>query len=103
MIFREDSGLREDLGDYRAPDPPGSPDPPRSFRRPAPLITDDLITKSEAIPRLPGFGVPAALADQIRHRRDGQDVPLGQLQRIRRADLARRLMRRGLRRLSRSA
>jgi predicted nucleotidyltransferase len=67
------------------------------------LTTGDLITKSEAIRRLPGFGVPAALADQIRRRRDGQEVPLGQLQRIRRACLARRLMRRGLRRLSRGA
>jgi predicted nucleotidyltransferase len=67
------------------------------------LATGDLITKSEAIHRLPGFGVPAALADQIRRRRDGQDVPLGQLQRIRRAYLTRRLMRRGVRRLSRGS
>ena len=65
------------------------------------LTTGDLITKSEAIRRLPGFGVPAALADQIRRRRDGQDIPIGPLQRIRRAHLARRLMRRGIRQLSR--
>jgi predicted nucleotidyltransferase len=65
------------------------------------LTTGDLITKSEAIRRLPGFGVPAALADQIRRRRDGRDVAVGPLQRIRRAHVARRLMRRGIRRLSR--
>jgi predicted nucleotidyltransferase len=64
------------------------------------LTTGDLITKSEAIHRLPGFGVPAALADQIRRRRDGRDVAVGPLQRIRRAYAARRLMRRGIRRLS---
>jgi predicted nucleotidyltransferase len=64
------------------------------------LTAGDLITKSEAIRRLPGSGVPAALADQIRRRRDGQDVPLGKLQRIRRAHVARRLMQRGIRRLS---
>ncbi len=64
------------------------------------LTTGELITKSEAIRRLPGFGVPAALADQIRRRRDGQDVPLSKLQCIRRAQAARRLMRRGIRRLS---
>jgi len=69
-------------------------------RAEAVLTTGDLITKSEAIRRLPGFGVPAALADQIRRRRDGQDVPVGSVQRIRRAHLARRLMRRGIRRLS---
>ena len=69
-------------------------------RAEAVLTTGDLITKSEAIRRLPGSGVPAALADQIRRRRDGQDVPLGKLQRIRRAHVARRLMQRGIRRLS---
>jgi hypothetical protein len=65
------------------------------------LTAGDLITKSEAIRRLPSFGVPAALAEEIRRRRDGQDVPLGTLQRIRRARVARRLMRRGIRRLAR--
>jgi predicted nucleotidyltransferase len=65
------------------------------------LTAGDLITKSEAIGRLPGFGVPAALADQIRRRRDGEDVAVGPLERIVRAHLARRLMRRGLRRLGR--
>jgi len=70
-------------------------------RAEAVLTTGDLITKSEAIRRLPGFGVPGALADQVRRRRDGQDVPLGPLQRIHRAHLARRLMRRGIRQLSR--
>jgi predicted nucleotidyltransferase len=70
-------------------------------RAEAVLTTGDLITKSEAIRRLPGFGVPATLADQIRRRRDGQDVTPGRLHRIRRAYLARRLMKRGIRRLSR--
>ena len=70
-------------------------------RAEAVLAVGDLITKSEAIRRLPGFGVPAALADQIRRRRDGEDVTLGRLQRIRRAYLARRLMQRGIRRLRR--
>ncbi len=65
------------------------------------LTTGDLITKSEAIGRLPGFGVPASLAGQIRRRRDGQDVTLGGLQRVRRAYLAWRLMKRGIRRLGR--
>jgi len=69
-------------------------------RAEAVLTTGDLITKSEAIRRLPGFGVPAALEDQIRRRRDGQDVPLGPLHRIRRAYAARRLVQRGIRRLS---
>jgi predicted nucleotidyltransferase len=64
------------------------------------LTAGDLITKSEAIRRLPSFGVPATLADQVRRRRDGQDVPLAPLQRIRRAHVARRLMRRGIRRLT---
>jgi predicted nucleotidyltransferase len=65
------------------------------------LTTGDLITKTEAIRRLSRFGVPAALADQVRHRRDGQDVALGVPQRIYRAYLARSLMTRGIRRLSR--
>jgi hypothetical protein len=58
------------------------------------LTAGDLITKSEAIRRLPGFGVPAAaLAGQIRRRRDGRDAAVGPLQRIRRAYVARRLLR----------
>jgi predicted nucleotidyltransferase len=70
-------------------------------RAEAVLTTGELITKSEAIRRLPDFGVPAALAAQIRRRRDGQDIMLSRLHRIRRAYLARRIMTRGIRRLSR--
>ena len=70
-------------------------------RAEAVLTAGQLITKSDAISRLAGFGVPAALADQIRRRRAGQVDPLGLVQRFRRARLARRIMRDGVRRLSR--
>lgn len=76
-------------------------------RAEAVLTTGDLITKSEAIGRLAGrigrpaaFGVPAALAQQIRRRRDGQVVALSPAQRLHRARLTRRIMRQGVRRLS---
>jgi predicted nucleotidyltransferase len=65
------------------------------------LTSGEMITKSEAIGRLARFGVPAGLAAEIRHRRDGQAVPLGAWQRLRRARLVRRIMRAGVRRLSR--
>jgi predicted nucleotidyltransferase len=68
-------------------------------RAEAVLTTGDLITKGEAISRLAGFGVPATLAGEIRRRRDGQVVMLGAVQKVRRARLARRTMRRGVRRL----
>jgi predicted nucleotidyltransferase len=70
-------------------------------RAEAVLTAGDLITKTEAIRRLADFGVPDTLALQIRRRRDGQVVPLSLAQRFRRARLARRIMRRGVRRLSR--
>jgi Nucleotidyltransferase domain len=70
-------------------------------RAEAVLATGDLITKGEAIGRLAGFGVPAALAQEIRRRRDGQEVTLSGAQRLRRAYRARRIMQRGVRRLSR--
>jgi predicted nucleotidyltransferase len=64
------------------------------------LSSGDLITKTEAIGRLADFGVPAALAGEIRRRRDGQVVRLGAVRRVRRALVVRRVMRRGVRRLS---
>ena len=50
--------------------------------------------------RLAEFGVPAELAREIRRRRDGQAVTLGAGQRVRRAQLARQIMRHGVTRLS---
>jgi Nucleotidyltransferase domain len=70
-------------------------------RAEAVLTAGDLITKSEAISRLAGFGVPDTLAQQIRRRRDGQRVTLSLVQRLRRARLARRIMRHGVQRLTR--
>jgi hypothetical protein len=64
------------------------------------LTAGELITKTEAIRRLADFGVPATLAQQIRRRRDGQVVTLSPVQRFRRARSARRIMKRGVRRLS---
>jgi hypothetical protein len=64
------------------------------------LTAGDLITKGEAIGRLADFGVPAALAREIRARRDGQAAALSAPGRLRRAFAARRIMRRGVRRLS---
>jgi len=68
-------------------------------RAEAVLVTGDLITKGEAIGRLAGFGVPAALAGEIRDRRAGVPVRLSVPERIRRARLARRIMRSGVRKL----
>jgi predicted nucleotidyltransferase len=70
-------------------------------RAEAVLTAGDLITKGEAIGRLADFGVPATLAEQIRRRRDGQQVTASLVQRLRRARLARRIMRNGVQRLSR--
>jgi predicted nucleotidyltransferase len=64
------------------------------------LAKGDLITKSEAISRFADFGVPAKLAQEIRHRRDGQLVTLTAAQKVRRAYTARRIMKRGVRKLS---
>jgi predicted nucleotidyltransferase len=68
-------------------------------RAEAVLTSGELITKGEAIGRLSGFGVPAALAEEIRARRAGDPVRLSAPRRIRRARLARRIMRRGVLRL----
>lgn len=65
------------------------------------LVRGDLITKGEAIGRLSGFGVPAALAAEIRSRRAGHEVTLSTARRLRRGYRARRIMQRGVRRLSR--
>jgi predicted nucleotidyltransferase len=69
-------------------------------RSAAVLTTGELITKTEAISRLAEFGVPAELAREIRRRRDGQVVTLSAAQRVRRAQLARQVMRHGVSRLS---
>jgi Nucleotidyltransferase domain len=65
------------------------------------LTTGDLITKSEAIGRLGDFGVPRRLAREIRHRRDGRPEALNAAGKVRRAYVARRIMKRGVRKLSR--
>jgi predicted nucleotidyltransferase len=70
-------------------------------RAEAVLTTGDLITKGEAISRLAGFGVPDSLAREIRARREGRPTPLSQPGRLVRAVRARRLMQRGVTRLSR--
>ncbi len=69
-------------------------------RAEAVLATGDLIGKSEAISRFADFGIPAPLAQEIRHRRDGQLVTLTAVRKVRRAYTARRIMKRGVRRLS---
>jgi Nucleotidyltransferase domain len=69
-------------------------------RAEAVLVSGELISKSEAISRLADFGVPAELAQEIRHRRDGQQVTLTAARKVRRAITARRIMRRGVRKLS---
>ncbi len=69
--------------------------------RAATLLTDgDLITKSEAISRLTGFGVPVSLIQEIRARRDGRPVTVGKSRRLSRALLTRRIMQDGIARLS---
>lgn len=65
------------------------------------LTTGELITKSQAISRMAGFGIPDWLAQEIRSRRDGDPVTVGRLRRVSRALLARRLMRDGTARLGR--
>jgi len=71
-------------------------------RAAAVLAHGDLITKGEAIAQLADFGVPASLADEIRRRRAGQEVRLTTVKRLRRARLARRIMRRNVRALVRA-
>ena len=62
-----------------------------------------LITKREAIDRLPALGVPAALADEIRRRRNGETVTLTAAARTERAAVVRRVMREQIARLSGTA
>jgi hypothetical protein len=69
-------------------------------RAAAVLRDGDLITKSAAIGRLPDFGVPDWLAEQIKRRRAGEDVHLTAVQRLTRADLARQIMAGGVRTLT---
>jgi predicted nucleotidyltransferase len=71
-------------------------------RAAAVLADGELITKGEAIGRLADFGVPAALADEIRRRRAGAEVRLTAGQRLRRAYQARRIMQRSVRGLGRA-
>src|SRR5204863_10083276 len=70
-------------------------------RAEAVLTTGDLITKGEAIGRLAAFGVPPALAEEIRRRRDGHPVSVSPPGRLVRAVRARRAMQAGVARLSR--
>jgi len=60
-----------------------------------------LITKREAIDRLPSLGVPEALTDEIRRRRAGERIGLSGAEIAVRAVLVRRLMRDQLARLLR--
>jgi predicted nucleotidyltransferase len=69
-------------------------------RAEAVLVSGDLISKGEAIGRLASFGVPAALAQEIKDRRAGHEVKLSAVQRLRRGYRVRQIMRHGLRRLS---
>lgn len=69
-------------------------------RAEAVLVRGDLITKGQAIDRLADFGVPAALAQEIRDRRAGHQVTLSAARRLRRGYRARRIMQRSVRRLS---
>jgi predicted nucleotidyltransferase len=71
-------------------------------RAEAVLARGALITKGEAIGRLGDFGVPAALAQEIRDRRAGREVTLSPGRRLRRGYRARRIMQRSVRRLSQS-
>jgi hypothetical protein len=64
------------------------------------LTTGDLITEGQAISRLAGFGVPDALVQEIRRRRDGDPVALSRPRRLVRALRARRIMKDGVARLS---
>jgi hypothetical protein len=71
-------------------------------RAQATLNGDGLITKREAIARLDRFGVPPRLAAEIRHRREGQPVPVPPLYRLRRAILVHHLMAKGIKSLLRT-
>jgi hypothetical protein len=64
------------------------------------LRAGELITKSQAIGRLGGFGVPAELAEEIRRRRAGEDIQISEPDRVARARLAQRIMTDGVRSLA---
>jgi hypothetical protein len=68
-------------------------------RAEATLTEGRLITKTEALPRLAGIGVPAELVSEIGRRRQGEEVSLSLRVRQRRAQDARRVMDAGIRRL----
>lgn len=63
------------------------------------IATGRLITKREAIDRLPSLGVPPALTDEIRRRRAGERVTLSEAEIRDRAVLVRGLMRDNLEKL----
>jgi hypothetical protein len=65
----------------------------------ATLTEGRLITKTEALTRLAGFGVPPALVDEMTRRRQGEPTPMTATARTRRAAVARRLMAAGIDRL----
>lgn len=69
-------------------------------RAEATLRTGRLITKREAIDRLPSLGVGPELADEIARRRRGEPVRVDACGRVARARAARRVMRAGLRALT---
>jgi hypothetical protein len=66
----------------------------------AALSGDGLITKREAIGRLGRFGVPDRLADEIRRRRAGEQVPVSPGYRAERAQLTHQLVADGIRTLT---
>ncbi|MET0425905.1 MAG: nucleotidyltransferase domain-containing protein [Actinoplanes sp.] len=68
-------------------------------RADATITENRLITKREAIDRLPSLGVPPTLTDEIRRRRAGEPVVLTDAEIHDRAVLVRRIMRRELDRL----
>jgi hypothetical protein len=68
-------------------------------RAEATLSHGQLITKSEALPRLANFGVATELVNEIARRREGRLVPVSFGSRERRAEHARLVVQRGIRRL----
>ncbi len=74
-----------------------------TLARSAAVLRDGaLITKSQAIATLGDFGVPPSLADEIRHRREGESVHVTPMHRLVRAARARHLMAAGIRDLTES-
>jgi hypothetical protein len=63
------------------------------------LTSGELITKGAAIARLAGFGIPPWLADEIAGRRAGRTARRSWPAKLRRAVIARRIMRQGVERL----